>query len=127
MNVTKALTTGYENKRPPSRAENKPNQTRSGFIPKGAQIPTGELLRILKPGTNFKLFAGDVIPRILCSVTVCPIRDPGNKFSLFFIIFRFFEFCCNKIGSFAYLYIENNRQGYPKAIESISIGMVLFN
>ncbi len=29
-------------------------QTRSEFIPKGAEIPTGELLGILKPGTNFK-------------------------------------------------------------------------
>ncbi len=31
---------------------NKPNQTRSEFIPKGAEIPTGELLGILKPGTK---------------------------------------------------------------------------
>jgi len=29
-------------------------QTRSEFIPKGAEITTGELLGILKPGTNFK-------------------------------------------------------------------------
>jgi len=38
--------------------QNKPNQTqfqtRSEFIPKGAETPTGELLGILKPGTNFK-------------------------------------------------------------------------
>jgi len=32
--------------------QNKPNQTRSEFIPKGAETPTGELLGILKPGTN---------------------------------------------------------------------------
>jgi len=35
---------------------NKPNQTRSEFTPKGAEIPTGELLGILKPGTNFKRY-----------------------------------------------------------------------
>ena len=29
-------------------------QTRSEFIPKGAEIPTGGLLEILKPGNNFK-------------------------------------------------------------------------
>jgi len=34
--------------------QNKPNQTRSEFIPKGVEIPTGELLGILKPGTNLK-------------------------------------------------------------------------
>jgi len=28
------------------------NQTRSEFIPEGAEIPTGGLLGILKPGTN---------------------------------------------------------------------------
>ena len=32
--------------------KNKPKQTRSEFTPKGAEIPTGELLGILKPGTN---------------------------------------------------------------------------
>ena len=36
------------------QSQNKPNQTRSEFIPKGAEIPTGELLGILKPGTNLK-------------------------------------------------------------------------
>jgi len=56
MNVNKVLTKGYENKRPHSRGKNKPNRTRSGFIPKGAEIPTGELLGILKPGTNFLPF-----------------------------------------------------------------------
>ena len=29
-------------------------QTRSEFTPKGAEIPTGGLLGILKPGTNFE-------------------------------------------------------------------------
>jgi hypothetical protein len=33
-------------------SKNKPKQTRSEFIPKGAEIPTGELLGILKPGTK---------------------------------------------------------------------------
>ena len=32
-----------------------PNQSRSEFTPKGAEIPTGELLRILKPGTNLNI------------------------------------------------------------------------
>jgi len=31
---------------------NKAKQTRSEFTPKGAEIPTGELLGILKPGTK---------------------------------------------------------------------------
>ncbi len=39
----------------PKRTQYGPNQTRSEFIPKGAQIPTGGLLGILKPGTNFSL------------------------------------------------------------------------
>ena len=56
MNASAVLTKGYENIRPRSREKNKPNQTRSG-----AEIPTGELLGILKPGTNFKLFAAYVI------------------------------------------------------------------
>ncbi len=30
----------------------KANQSRSEFTPKGAEIPTGGLLGILKPGTN---------------------------------------------------------------------------
>ena len=38
----------------PKQSQNEPNQTRSEFIPKGAEIPTGGLLGILKPGTNFK-------------------------------------------------------------------------
>jgi len=38
-----------EPKTKPKRTQNKPNQTRSE-----AEIPTGELLGILKPGTNFK-------------------------------------------------------------------------
>jgi len=50
----------------PIQSQFKANQTRSGFIPKGAQIPTGELLGILKPGTNFKLFAADVIHELRC-------------------------------------------------------------
>jgi len=58
MNISSNLTKDYENERLCRRGENKPNQsqfqTRSEFIPKGAEIPTGELLGILKPGTNFK-------------------------------------------------------------------------
>ena len=38
----------------PKQTQFKPNQTRSEFTPKGAKIPTGQLLGILKPGTNFK-------------------------------------------------------------------------
>ena len=53
MNVSSVLTKYYENERLRRRGENKPNQTRSEFIPKGAEVPTGELLGILKPGTNF--------------------------------------------------------------------------
>jgi hypothetical protein len=45
-------TKDYENKRLHRRGKNKAKQTRSEFIPKGAKIPTGELLAILKPGTN---------------------------------------------------------------------------
>jgi len=37
---------------PKKQTQYGPNQTRSEFIPKGAEIPTGELLGILKPGTN---------------------------------------------------------------------------
>ena len=54
MNVTSILTKDYENVPLRRCGENKPNQTRSEFIPKGAEIPAGELLGILKPGTNFK-------------------------------------------------------------------------
>ena len=52
MNVTVFYTKDYENKRLCRCGENKAKQTRSEFIPKGAKIPTGELLAILKPGTN---------------------------------------------------------------------------
>jgi len=38
----------------PIKANKMPKQTRSEFIPKGAEITTGELLGILKPGTNFR-------------------------------------------------------------------------
>jgi len=58
MNVSSVLTKDYENETAFRLEQNKPNQsqfqTRSEFIPKGAEIPTGELLGILKPGTNFK-------------------------------------------------------------------------
>jgi len=37
----------------PNQTQNDPNQAQSEFTPKGAEIPTGELLGILKPGTNF--------------------------------------------------------------------------
>jgi len=47
MNVNFFSTKDYENKSNWALGENKPNQTRSG-----AEIPTGELLGILKPGTN---------------------------------------------------------------------------
>jgi len=60
MNVTSFITKYYENKWQRRVRKNKPNtnpkqsqfQTRSEFIPKGAEITTGELLGILKPGTN---------------------------------------------------------------------------
>jgi len=54
MNVTSFITKDYENESTFRVRENKPKQTRSEFIPKGAEIPTGELPGILKPGTNFK-------------------------------------------------------------------------
>jgi len=58
MNVNLYVIKEYENvprlPAPGKRTQFKPNQSRSEFIPKGAQIPTGELLGILKPGTNFK-------------------------------------------------------------------------
>ena len=47
MNATSFITKEYENERLCRLRENKPNQTRSE-----AEIPTGELLGILKPGTN---------------------------------------------------------------------------
>jgi len=56
MNVTFFITKYYENIANWTLGENKPKQTqfqtRSEFTPKGAEIPTGELLGILKPGTN---------------------------------------------------------------------------
>ncbi len=58
MNVSLFATKDYGNETTLRLEQNKPNQsqfqTRSEFIPKGAEIPTGELLGILKPGTNFK-------------------------------------------------------------------------
>jgi len=42
---------GYEKTKPKQTQF----QTRSEFIPKGAEITTGELLGILKPGTNLKI------------------------------------------------------------------------
>ncbi|MBA7652005.1 hypothetical protein ES703_59834 [subsurface metagenome] len=60
MNLNFYLTKDYENESTFRVRENKPNQTRSEFIPKGAEITTGELLGILKPGTNFK---GKKMPR----------------------------------------------------------------
>ena len=49
MNLNFYLTKDYENETTFRVRENKPNQTRSE-----AEMPTGELLGILKPGTNFK-------------------------------------------------------------------------
>jgi len=54
MNLNFYLTKDYENELCRKLQKNKPNQTRSEFTPKGAEIPTGELLGILKPGTNLK-------------------------------------------------------------------------
>jgi len=55
-NTTFLLTKYYEqitmNNEPIKTNPNKAKQTRSEFTPKGAEIPTGELLGILKPGTN---------------------------------------------------------------------------
>ena len=60
MNVNFYLTKDYENELCQKLQKNKPKQTqfqtRSEFIPKGAEIPTGELLGILKPGANFKRY-----------------------------------------------------------------------
>jgi len=57
MNVNLYVIEDYENETVFRLEQNKPKQsqfqTRSEFIPKGAEIPTGELLGILKPGTNF--------------------------------------------------------------------------
>ena len=58
MNVNFYLTKDYENEprfqTPGKQTQYEPNQSRSEFTPKGAEIPTGGLLGILKPGTNFK-------------------------------------------------------------------------
>jgi len=56
MNVTSLITVVYENKSNWTLGENKPNQTRSE-----AEIPTGELLGILKPGTNLKILYKDYV------------------------------------------------------------------
>jgi len=60
MNVNSLITKDYRKKDDFAVQKNKANQTRSEFIPKGAEIPTGELLGILKQGTNFK---GKKMPR----------------------------------------------------------------
>jgi len=53
MNVSSVITKYYENKSNWTLGENKPNQ--SQFQTRSeAEIPTGKLLGILKPGTNFK-------------------------------------------------------------------------
>jgi len=53
MNVTSILTKDYENVLCRKLQKNKPKQ--SQFQTRSeAEIPTGELLGILKPGTNFK-------------------------------------------------------------------------
>jgi len=52
MNTTACITRPYEVLPPRPRRGYKPKQTRSEFIPEGAEIPTGELLGILKPGTK---------------------------------------------------------------------------
>jgi len=49
MNVNLYVIKEYENETAFRLRENKPSQTRSE-----AEIPTGELLGILKPGTNLK-------------------------------------------------------------------------
>jgi len=58
MNVNLCVIKEYENETAFRLEQYKPNQsqfqTRSEFIPKGAEITTGGLLEILKPGTNFK-------------------------------------------------------------------------
>ena len=57
-NPIKANTKPIKANTKPIQSQYKPNQsqfqTRSEFTPKGAEIPTGGLLGILKPGTNFK-------------------------------------------------------------------------
>jgi len=57
MSLNFYSTKDYENQprlpAPGKQTQYGPTQTRSEFIPKGAEIPTGELLGTLKPGTNF--------------------------------------------------------------------------
>ncbi len=62
MNVSYCLTKHYENKRLCRRGEkqtqsnpNKAKQTRSEFTPKGAEIPTGELLGAAFSAPSFVL------------------------------------------------------------------------
>jgi len=60
--------------------KNKPKQTRSEFIPKGAEIPTGEILGILKPGTKQRqlpLFSA--IPQVECR-NEPSVRDHSTAF-----------------------------------------------
>jgi hypothetical protein len=56
MNVTIVLTKHYEqitmNNEPKKQTQTKPNKLEANLPPKGAEIPTGELLGILKPWTN---------------------------------------------------------------------------
>jgi len=66
MNVNLYVIKEYENETAFRLRENEPNQTRSEFIPKGAEITTGELLGILKPGTNFKRGAKTHLLKISC-------------------------------------------------------------
>ena len=60
INVSSFITKDYENVHLLGRRKNKPKQTQFQTRSE-AEIPTGGLFGILKPGTNFKLFAGDVI------------------------------------------------------------------
>ena len=53
MNVNLYVIKEYENETAFRVRENKPNQTQFQTRSE-AEIPTGELLGILKPGTNFK-------------------------------------------------------------------------
>ena len=59
MNVNLYVIKDYENETAFGLRENKPNQTQFQTRSE-AEIPTGELLGILKPGTNFK---GKKMPR----------------------------------------------------------------
>ncbi len=79
MNLNFYLTKDYENKHNWTLGENKPNQ--SQFQTRSeAEIPTGELLGILKPGTNLKtLPQRPALPVLSLSKGATPKGSRKNK------------------------------------------------